>query len=74
VGRDYDPTNRESALAAIHKSHETGEILTGILYVDPAKPDLKGLLGMVDEPLHGLPMERLRPPQAALDAIMESMR
>jgi 2-oxoglutarate ferredoxin oxidoreductase subunit beta len=74
VGRDYDPTDRASALAAIHQSHETAEILTGILYVDPGKPDLKGLLGMTEEPLHSLPMERLRPPKAALDAIMESMR
>jgi 2-oxoglutarate ferredoxin oxidoreductase subunit beta len=74
VGRDYDPTDRDGALAAIHRSHETGEILTGILYVDPAKPDLKGHLGMTDEPLHSLPIERLRPPKAALDAIMESMR
>jgi len=74
VGRDYDPTDKDAALRAIHGSHETGEILTGILYVDPAKPDIKGLLGMVEEPLHALPMERLRPPREALDAIMESMR
>jgi len=74
VGRDYDPRDRDKALAAIHASHATGEILTGILYVDPEKPSLPDLLGLVDEPLHALPMERLRPSKEALDAIMESMR
>jgi 2-oxoglutarate ferredoxin oxidoreductase subunit beta len=74
VGRDYDPTDREKALAAIHESHETGEILTGILYVEPGKPSLGGLLNLVDEPLFDLPLERLRPSREALDAIMDSMR
>ncbi len=74
VGRDYDPTDRDKALAAIHSSHDTGEILTGILYVEPAMPSLPDLLDLVDEPLHSLSMERLRPSKEALQAIMESMR
>ncbi len=74
VGRDYDPTDRERALAAIHESHETGEILTGILYVDPARPGFGGLLNLVDEPLFDIPLDRLRPSKEALDAIMESLR
>ena len=74
VGRDYDPTDRDGALAAIHASHGTGEILTGILYVDPEKPSLRDLLRLVDEPLHDLPMERLRPSREALEAILERMR
>jgi 2-oxoglutarate ferredoxin oxidoreductase subunit beta len=74
VGRDYDPTDRETALAAIHESHVTGEILTGILYVDPEKPSIGGLLNLVDEPLFDLPLERLRPSPEALDAIMDSLR
>ncbi len=74
VGRDYDPTDRDAALAAIHASHASGEILTGILYVDPAKPSLGDLLNLVDEPLFDLPMERLRPSKEALAAIVESLR
>jgi len=42
--------------------------------VEPAKPSLPDLLDLVDEPLHFLPMERLRPSKEALEAIMESMR
>lgn len=74
VGRDYDPTDREKAMKAIHESHAKEEILTGILYVDPKKPDFNSLMGLVDEPLTTLPLERLRPSREALDAIMESMR
>jgi 2-oxoglutarate ferredoxin oxidoreductase subunit beta len=32
------------------------------------------LLNIVDEPLATLPEQRVRPPQAALDAIMEELR
>jgi len=72
VGR-LRPHRKDAALRAIHGSHETGEILTGILYVDPAKARHQGLLGMVEERCTLLPMERLRPPREALDAIMESI-
>jgi 2-oxoglutarate ferredoxin oxidoreductase subunit beta len=74
VGRDYDPTDRERALKAIHESHGKQEILTGILYVDPLKPDLSALLGSTGESLTNLPLERLRPGREALEEIMESLR
>ena len=74
VGRDYDPTDRERALKAIHESHARQEILTGILYVDPSKKDLSALLGTTGEPLTNLPLDALRPSRQALDEIMESLR
>ena len=74
VGRDYDPTDKETALRAIHESHARQEILTGILYVDPSKKDLSALLGATGEPLTNLPLEALRPSRQALDDIMESLR
>jgi 2-oxoglutarate ferredoxin oxidoreductase subunit beta len=74
VGRDYDPTDRDKAMKAIHESHAKEEILTGILFVDPKKPDLNALMEVVDEPLASLPLERLRPSREALSAIMESLR
>ncbi len=74
VGRDYDPTDRERAVAAIHESYSRKEILTGILYVDPAKPSFGASLGIVEEPLVSVPVERLRPSREALEDVMESMR
>jgi 2-oxoglutarate/2-oxoacid ferredoxin oxidoreductase subunit beta len=74
LGRDYDPTNRDGALRTIHDSHRKGEILTGIFFLAPEKPALTSILGMTDEPIVSLNEEVLRPPQKALDEIMESFR
>jgi len=71
---DYDPTEKEKALRLIHESHAGAEYLTGILYVDPKKPDLVSLMNLVDEPLATLPIERTRPPRQALDDIMERLK
>ncbi|MEO6323705.1 MAG: 2-oxoacid:ferredoxin oxidoreductase subunit beta, partial [Thermoanaerobaculia bacterium] len=74
VGREYDPTDRDAAMKAIHESYAKKEILTGLLYVNPAKPDFGKLMQRVDEPLTTLPIERLRPSKENLDEIMESFR
>ena len=74
VGRDYDPTDRDGAMKAIHESYAKKEILTGLLYVNPAKPDFGALLARVDEPLTTMPIERLRPSKENLEEIMESFR
>lgn len=74
VGRGYDPTDRDGALRAIHESHGRQEILTGILYVDPKKPDLITMSNSSEEPLVSLPLDRLRPSREALAAIVDSFR
>ncbi len=74
LGRDYDPTNREGAMKAIHESHQTGEILTGILYLNPAKPAFGETLGVIDGSLTNLPLERVRPSREALEEIMASLQ
>jgi 2-oxoglutarate ferredoxin oxidoreductase subunit beta len=70
----YDATNRVKALQAIEETRGNNEVLTGILYVNPQGKDFVELLHMVEEPLATLPQERVRPPQSALDAIMEEFR
>jgi 2-oxoglutarate/2-oxoacid ferredoxin oxidoreductase subunit beta len=72
--RDYDPTNRLAALAAIEEAEKNHEVLTGVLYVNMEKPNFLQLLHLIDEPLATLPEGRVRPPQAALDEIMEELR
>ena len=51
-----------------------GEFATGVLYIEPDKEDFISLLGLVYEPLASLPLERVRPPKAVLDEVMESLR
>ena len=74
VAEDYDPTSKVNAVRMIHETAQRGEFATGILYIEPEKPDFLSLLNVVDEPLATLPLERVRPPRAALDEIMESLR
>jgi len=71
---DYDPSNRVSAVKALMESHERGEVLTGVFYVDPKKPSFIDLLNVVEEPLGQLPMERVRPGRAVLDEIMGRLK
>jgi 2-oxoglutarate ferredoxin oxidoreductase subunit beta len=72
--RDYDPTDRLKALARLEEAAAKGEVLTGALYLDTAKPTFIDLLNMADEPLATLPQARTRPPKAVLDEVMEELR
>ncbi|MFH1572913.1 MAG: 2-oxoacid:ferredoxin oxidoreductase subunit beta [Acidobacteriota bacterium] len=74
VDRDYDPSNKTMALRALREFNQKTEFLTGLLYVDPEKPDFTELLQLHDEPLATLPAESLRPSREALDEIMETLR
>ncbi len=71
---DYDATNKAAAFALLHEAREKNEFLTGLMYVEPTKKDFLSLLGLPEEPLATLPMERVRPPREALAAIMEELR
>jgi 2-oxoglutarate ferredoxin oxidoreductase subunit beta len=72
--RDYDPTDKLHALTVLHECSSRGEYATGIIYVEPEGPHFVDLLNLVDEPLASLPLDKVRPPKAALDEIMESLR
>ncbi len=72
--RDYNPTNKLSALAALEEAEAKGEVLTGVLYVNTCKPTFLETLNMTEEPLATLPESRVRPPQAVLDEVMEELR
>jgi 2-oxoglutarate ferredoxin oxidoreductase subunit beta len=56
------------------QAQAAGEVLTGLLFVDPAAPTLVDRLGLPPEPLATLPPERVRPPRAVLDAINAALR
>jgi len=74
LGKDYDPTNRGDALRILTEAHDKNEVLTGLFYVDTNRQSFLELLNVVDEPLATLPLERVRPPKAALDEVMEELR
>ena len=74
VAEEYDPTDKMTALRLLHETARRGEFATGVLYIGPDKEDFISLLGLVDEPLASLPLERVRPSKAVLDEVMESLR
>jgi 2-oxoglutarate ferredoxin oxidoreductase subunit beta len=72
--RDFDPTDRFKGLMALEESEARGEILTGVLYLNPTKPTFLDLLNLTDEPVATLPESRVRPPRSVLDQVMDELR
>ena len=71
---EYNPTDKLEALRTLHETQRRGAYATGIIYVEPDREDFLELLNLVDEPLASLSVEKLRPPKAALDEIMNGLR
>ncbi len=72
--REYDPTDKLTALSVLSEAQHRGEVLTGVVYVETEKPNFIDLLNLVDEPLATLPELKVRPPQAVLDQVMDDLR
>ena len=70
---DYDPTNKGQALDMLRRCYDSGEFLTGLIYVNEEKPDFLTLLNMVDDPLATLPQERVQPSASDLEKIMKEL-
>jgi 2-oxoglutarate ferredoxin oxidoreductase subunit beta len=71
---NWDPTNRLSAFQRIQEAKLKGEVLTGLIYLDPESKDLHDLMETVDTPLNGLREADLNPGTAALQRINQSFR
>jgi 2-oxoglutarate/2-oxoacid ferredoxin oxidoreductase subunit beta len=70
---DYDPTDRYAAQRAIHEARDQGEFLTGLLYIQPGKPDLHDFFHLVDEPVATLPQGAVKPGPDVLKACMDEL-
>jgi 2-oxoglutarate ferredoxin oxidoreductase subunit beta len=70
---DYDPTDRAGILCMLEEANRLGELITGLIYINPGQKSLFDMYNLVDEPLNRLTEERLRPPKetiAELNAMM----
>jgi 2-oxoglutarate/2-oxoacid ferredoxin oxidoreductase subunit beta len=74
LAQGWDPTDRLSAINAIHNANRKGEVLTGLLYVDAAQKEIHELLNTVDTPLNVIDQELLFPGIEALEEINASYR
>jgi len=71
---DYDPTDRFAAMGYMQQHQARGEVLTGLLYVDPLATDLHTSMNTSDKPLNSLEAEQLCPGGAALRKLNASLR
>jgi 2-oxoglutarate/2-oxoacid ferredoxin oxidoreductase subunit beta len=75
VAHEHDaPHDRVGAMSFLQKHAAKGQIVTGLLYVDPESEDLHSHLDTVDTPLNQLGEQALCPGSAALDKINASLR
>jgi 2-oxoglutarate ferredoxin oxidoreductase subunit beta len=70
----FDPSNKADALHRVQQAEAAGEVLTGLLYVEPLPKDLHANLNTVDAPLNTLNAPELCPGKSALDKINASLR
>jgi len=71
---DYDPTNRIKAMTYLQERAAAGEVVTGLLYVQPDSVDLHQHLNTVETPLNQLGERELCPGNVALERINASLR
>ena len=74
LGNDYDVHDRIAAMNFLAQHSEKGEIVTGLLYVDPEAEDLHDNMQTVSTPLNALSESDLCPGSAALEKLNASLR
>lgn len=71
---NWDPTDRRSAVNRLQDAKSTGNILTGLLYIDPESQDFHSKLGTSQKPLNKLTQEQLCPGNKELIKINDAFR
>jgi 2-oxoglutarate ferredoxin oxidoreductase subunit beta len=67
--RDFDPSDRAESIRILEEANSCNCLLTGLIYVDPSKPELTELYNLVDEPLNRLKEADLRPAPETIDMV-----
>jgi 2-oxoglutarate/2-oxoacid ferredoxin oxidoreductase subunit beta len=74
LAADFDPHDRTAAMTYIQERAAAGEIVTGLLYVDPEPHDLHDHVNTVATPLNQLNEPELCPGSAVLAKLNASLR
>jgi len=74
LAADYDPSDRNRAMAYLQDRQSAGEIVTGLLFVDPEARDLHDNLHTTAGALNRLGDAELTPGAAALEAVNAGLR
>jgi 2-oxoglutarate ferredoxin oxidoreductase subunit beta len=71
--RDFDPSDRAESIRVLEEANSCNCLLTGLIYVDPSKPELTELYNLVNEPLNRLKDSDLRPAPDTIDYVNSLM-
>jgi 2-oxoglutarate ferredoxin oxidoreductase subunit beta len=72
LARDYDPTDRLSALSLLHQAHVNQLLVTGLIYLNRDQEPLPDVQRMVETPLAALQEADLRPSKDSLAEVVAS--
>jgi 2-oxoglutarate ferredoxin oxidoreductase subunit beta len=74
IAPEHDPTDKLAAMSFMQRHQAAGEIVTGLLYVDPDSQELHDRLDTVERPLNALNEPDLCPGSAALAKVNANLR
>ncbi|MEO6929016.1 MAG: 2-oxoacid:ferredoxin oxidoreductase subunit beta [Casimicrobiaceae bacterium] len=74
LAADYEPRDKIGAMAYLETHRAAGEVVTGLLYVDPDRGDMHDALATTHTPLNALRDAELIPAANALAAFNHSLR
>jgi 2-oxoglutarate/2-oxoacid ferredoxin oxidoreductase subunit beta len=74
LAKDYDPTNRKAAMSYLMEHQASGEVPTGLLFVDEGGVEMHEGMKTVDAPLSQLSFSELCPGDAALQSLQKAYR
>ncbi|MCG2634162.1 MAG: 2-oxoacid:ferredoxin oxidoreductase subunit beta, partial [Gammaproteobacteria bacterium] len=74
IAEDYDPSDRIRALEYLHRHEQAGEIVTGLLYMDPKPREMHQMLATTATPLNSLVEGDLCPDASLLEQINTAHR
>jgi 2-oxoglutarate ferredoxin oxidoreductase subunit beta len=74
LDREYDPTNRISAMGSLMEASAAGEITTGLLYLDESVPGMHEVNNTTDTPLIDVPYDALCPGNETLAKLQSRYR
>lgn len=72
--RGHDVSDAAEAIKLLHNSRNSGEVLTGIFYVDESKPSLIETESLGNTPLYALDESMTRPSKESLQQLMQEFK
>src|SRR5210317_1832019 len=70
----YDATNRSSVMRFLEQQRALGEVVTGLLYINPELPEMHQIYHTSDTPMKDLEFEKLNPGSEVLAGLQAKMR